>query len=170
MWSLAFSSLRFRWLSFVGVFVTVMAAATLVTATGSLLEGGIRGSVESERLSGADIVVAADQGIRETRGHGEDRETVSATAIERVRVPTDLTDKISSVPGVADVVADVSFPAYVVVDGEQVARSGRGAVTGPLVDQCLDHSLRADRGCSADRSRRGRDRLRAGQQGRSRCR
>ena len=66
MWFLAFSSLRHRWLSFVGVFVTVMAAATLVTATGSLLEGGIRGSVPPDRLAGADIVVAADQTVTET--------------------------------------------------------------------------------------------------------
>ncbi len=120
MWFLAFSSLRFRWLSFVGVFVTVMAAATLVTATGSLLEAGIRGDVPAERLAGADIVVTADQTVREHRGSGADRETVGGVVAERVRVPVDLADRVASVPGIAEVVAEVSFPAYVVVDGETV--------------------------------------------------
>ena len=124
MWSLALSSLRFRWLSFIGIFVTVMAAATLVTATGSLLEGGIRGAVPPERLAGADIVVAADQDISETRGRGDDKETVGGSVVERVRIPTDLVAQVESVAGVAGVVADVSFPAYVVVDGEQVAGPG----------------------------------------------
>ena len=63
MWLVALASLRFRCLSFVGVFVTVLAAASLITATGSLLEGGIRGDVPPERLAGADIVVAADQTV-----------------------------------------------------------------------------------------------------------
>jgi putative ABC transport system permease protein len=132
MWFLALSSLRFRWLSFIGVLVTVMAAAMLVTATGALLEGGIRGAVTPDRLTGAHIVVVADQNVSETRGHGEDRETVSAAVIERVRIPTDLAEEISSVPGVAGVVADVSFPAYLVVNGEQVA--------GPDGTPSLGHS------------------------------
>lgn len=124
MWSLALSSLRFRWLSFIGIFVTVMAAATLVTATGSLLEGGIRGAVPPERLAGADIVVAADQDISETRGRGDDKETVTSAVVERVRIPLQLVAEVASIPGVADVVADVSFPAYVVVDGKQVPGPG----------------------------------------------
>jgi putative ABC transport system permease protein len=122
VWFLAFSSIRFRWLSFVGVFVTVAAAAALVTATGSLLEAGIRGDVPPQRLAGADIVVAADQTVREERGTGDDHETVTSTVVERVRVPVGLAEEIASVPGVADVVAEVSFPAYVFVDG--IALSG----------------------------------------------
>ncbi len=124
MWTLALASLRFRWLSFVGIFVTVLAATTLVTATGSLLEGGIRGAVLPERLAGADIVVAADQEISETRGQGEDEETVGGAVAERVRIPTDLVAQAGAVPGVSRVAADVSFPAYVVADGDQVAGPG----------------------------------------------
>jgi len=51
MWTLAIASLRFRWLSFVGIFVTVLAATALVTATGSLLEGGIRAAVPRSGLT-----------------------------------------------------------------------------------------------------------------------
>jgi putative ABC transport system permease protein len=132
MWALSMSSLRFRWLSFVGVFVTVLAAATLVTATGLLLEGGIRGAVPPERLAGAGIVVAADQDVHETHGHGEDRETVTSAVVERVLVPAGLAREIAAVPGVATVVADVSFPAYLVVDEIQAA--------GPNGTPSLGHS------------------------------
>src|SRR3954467_4057256 len=124
MWFLAFSSIRYRWVSFVGVFVTVLAAATLVTATGSLLEAGIRGATPPERLAGVDIVVAADQTVAESRGSGEDHETVRTAVTERVRLPADLGDEIASLPGVAAAVGEVSFPAYVEVDGAPLSGPG----------------------------------------------
>src|SRR4051812_46355497 len=124
MWFLALSSLRFRWLSFVGIFVTVMGAAVLVTGTGSLLEAGIRGGIPPERLAGADIVVAGEQRVSLTHGSGEDRETISSTVIERVRVPLGLAREVSRIPGVAAVVADVSFPAELVLDGTPVTGPG----------------------------------------------
>src|SRR4051812_15064543 len=132
MWFLALSSLRYRWLSFVGIFVTVMAATVLVTGTGSLLEAGIRGAVPPERLAGADVVVAAEQRVSETHGSGGDRETVTSTMIERVRVPVGLAEEISAVPGVAGVVADVSFPTELVVDG--------APATGPHGAPSIGHS------------------------------
>src|SRR3954469_15940743 len=101
MWLLALSSLRFRWLSFVGVFVTVLAAAMLVTATGLLLDAGIRGDIPPERLAGADIVGTAAQKVSEVRGSGADREIVSTAVIERVRVPARLAEEVSAIPGVA---------------------------------------------------------------------
>ena len=67
---LALPSLRARWVSFIGVLITVAAAVTLMTATGVLLEAGVHGAVPPERLSGAAIVVAADQSIIEVRGSG----------------------------------------------------------------------------------------------------
>src|SRR3954469_25587332 len=103
MWSLALSSLRFRWVSFVGVFVTVVAAAALVTATGSLLEAGIRGATAPDRFAGADIIVAADQTVSEERGTGEDRETVHSTVAERIPLRGVLADDVATVPGVARV-------------------------------------------------------------------
>ena len=162
MWSLALASLRFRWLSFVGVFVTVVAAAALVTATGSLLEGGIRGwrparaprRRRHRRRRRPDIVP--------TTGRGDDRETVSSTVVERVRLPADLAAKVSSRPGVAQVVADVSFPAYVVVDRDPVSGprrdSRRSATRGPV----RRHAVRLADGIGPGWRGRRRDRLRAG--------
>ena len=109
MISVAISNLRHRWISFVGVFVTVMAATALMGATGALLEAGIRGAAPPERLAATDIVVAADQNVSESRGAGEDHETVSSTVSERVRVSADLVKKVSAVDGVRSAVAEVSF-------------------------------------------------------------
>ena len=163
MWFLAISSLRFRWLSFVGIFVTVMAAATLVTATGSLLEGGIRGSVPPERLGGrrhrGRRRPGRHRGARQRRRHGR---PWAATVIERVRIPTQLADEVASVPGVAEVVADVSFPAYVVVDGAPGVRARRDAVARPLVEQFRLTPFRLEEGSRADRTRRRRHRRRPG--------
>ena len=146
MWSLAFASLRFRWLSFVGIFVTVMAAATLVTATGSLLEGGIRGCgparTARRRRHRRRRRPGHQRDPRSRRGPGDRRAAPSSSGSGS---PPTWLAQVASVPGVADVVADVSFPAYVVVDGEQVAGPGRDAVARALVEQCRHHAVPARR-------------------------
>ena len=73
MMYLAIPTLRARWASFVGVFATVAAAVALITATGVLLESGIRGDVPPERLAGADIVVAGDQSDQRASRQGRRR-------------------------------------------------------------------------------------------------
>ena len=112
---LALSSLRARWVSFIGVLITVAAAVTLMTATGALLEAGVRGAVPPERLSGAAIVVAGDQSIIEIRGSGENRESVRSDATERVRLPSSMASRIASIEGVETVVSERSFPASLIV-------------------------------------------------------
>src|SRR5262245_33873778 len=108
---LALPSLRARWVSFIGVLITVAAAVTLMTATGALLEAGVRGAVPPERLSGVAIAVAGDQSIIEIRGSGEDRESVRSDATERVRLPSSMASRIASIEGVEAVIAERSFPA-----------------------------------------------------------
>ncbi len=172
MWSLAFSSLRFRWLSFVGVFVTVMAAATLVTATGSLLEGGIRGAVPPERLAGADIVVAADQDVSETRGQrrrpGDRRAAPSSSGSGS---PRTWPAQVASVAGVAERRRRRLVPCLRRRGRRAGRRAGRDAVARATRGAAPSITpFRLVEGARADRLRRGRDRLRAGQPGRSRCR
>ncbi len=108
---LALPTLRARWVSFLGVLTTVAAAVTLMTATGALLEAGVRGAVPPERLAGAAIVVAGDQSITEIRGSGDNRESVRSDATERVRLPSDMASRIASIAGVDAVVPERSFPA-----------------------------------------------------------
>ena len=130
---LALPSLRARWVSFIGVLITVAAAVTLMTATGALLEAGVRGAVPPERLSGAAIVVAGDQSIIEIRGSGEDRESVRSDATERVRLPSSMASRIASIEGVEAVVAERSFPAVLIVaEGTQLP--------GPAGGPSLGHS------------------------------
>ena len=130
---LALPSLRARWVSFIGVLITVAAAVTLMTATGVLLEAGVRGAVPPERLSGAAIVVAADQSIIEIRGSGDNRETVRSDATERTRLPSSMASRIASIEGVAAVVPERSFPAALIV-------AGGTQLLGPAGGPSLGHS------------------------------
>ena len=109
---LARTSLRTRWRAYVGVFLTVAAAVTLVSACGILLEAGIRANVTPERLAGAPLVVAGDQTVQERSGSGEDAYTVTAGVQERVRIDADLVSAVSSVDGVRTARPEISFPAY----------------------------------------------------------
>ncbi len=130
---LAIPTIRARWSSFLGVFVTLAAAVALVTATATLLESGIRGDVPPERLAGSDIVVAGDQSVSRQLGSGEDVETVTTGITERVPLPIKTMDRIKSVPGVESVVPDVSFRASV------LHRDG-SAIAGPSDGPSLGHT------------------------------
>jgi putative ABC transport system permease protein len=130
---LAIPTLRARWPSFVGVLVTIAAAVALITATGALLESGIRRDVPPERLSGADIVVSGNQSISERRGSGDDAETISIGVNERIPLAADTQSLLASVPGVESVVADVSF-------GAAVLGSDGSAVAGPAGGPSLGHA------------------------------
>ena len=145
---LALPSLRARWVSFIGVLVTVAAAVTLMTGTGALLEAGVRGAVPPERLGGATIVVAGDQSITEVRGSGEDRETVRGDATERVRLPSHMASRIASIAGVEAVMSERSLPGL--VDRRRrhaTQRSGGRPVARALVGAApRSHRSRSHRG------------------------
>ena len=160
---LALPTLRARWVSFLGVLTTVAAAVTLMTATGALLEAGVRGAVPPERLAGAAIVVAGDQSITEIRGSGDDRESIRSDATERVRLPSEHgNSRIASIAGVDAVVPERSFPASLVV-------AGNTQLTGPAGGPSLGHSWASaaitpfalTSGRSADAGSRDRRRRRA---------
>ena len=130
---LAIPTLRARWASFIGVFATVAAAVALITATGVLLESGIRGDVPPERLAGTDIVVTGNQSISEHRGTGDDAETITTGVTERVPLASETLTRVSSVAGVESVVPDVSFRA-------SVLRPDGSAVAGPTGTPSLGHA------------------------------
>ena len=154
---LAIPTLRARWPSFVGVLVTIAAAVALITATGALLESGIRGDVPPERLAGADIVVAGDQSISERRGSGDDAETISMGVSERVPLPADTLARVGSVPGVESVVADVSFGAAVLSpDGSVVAGASGGPSLGHSLVGRRPHAVHPARGTWSPGQRRDR--------------
>ncbi|TMR01905.1 FtsX-like permease family protein, partial [Actinomadura soli] len=107
---------------FTGIFAALLFAATLVGACGVLLESALRAHAPVERFGGAAAVVTGPQSVeRRMKRLGSEPEAESRRLAERARIPVAAAAKLRAVPGVRDVVADVSFPV--------VLSSGR-AVTG----------------------------------------
>lgn len=116
MLKLALASLRFRTAASLAVFIAVLIGCALFTVCGGLLETAIRLQAPPQRLAGAPIVVAGPSGYR-LNGTPE-----VIPYPERSRLSGDLAGIISSVPGVAYVVPDISFPA--VMQNSAVTGSG----------------------------------------------
>ncbi|NJD66833.1 MAG: FtsX-like permease family protein [Chloroflexi bacterium] len=114
MMRLALQTLRWRWPSVVGAFGALTCAMAIVGAIGILGEPGARGADGPvERYASVPIVVAASQSLVLQQGDAD----VSHRLPERARVPLDTLERISAVPGVAGVVADVTVPAIVTSAG-----------------------------------------------------
>ncbi|HEX2317026.1 MAG TPA: ABC transporter permease [Thermomonospora sp.] len=118
--------------AFAGVFVALVFAAALIGACGVLLESALRAHARVERYAGADAVVTAEQRIAQRmKPLGADPETQTRPLAERVRVPVSLADRLRAVPGVRDVVPDVSFPVTAAEGGTMAGHGWRSAALGP---------------------------------------
>ncbi|WP_174248324.1 ABC transporter permease [Streptomyces hoynatensis] len=121
MFRYALETLRARKAGFAGAFLALACAAALVTACGSLLETGLRGEIRTERYAATPVVIAADQNVHhETHKHGKVKHKAKPV-YERVWLPSGTAGEVAAVPGVGEVLADLSFPA--VVAGEDPDRS-----------------------------------------------
>ena len=103
MWTLAKASIRHNRGGFAGVFVAVFLCAALMTGMGVLIESGLRGGTDVQRLRGADVVVGAPQSMPVP-------EDVAAPFPERVLLPEAVVDEIAAVPGVDRAVGMYSLP------------------------------------------------------------
>ncbi|MCC3295535.1 ABC transporter permease [Arthrobacter sp. zg-Y411] len=103
MWSFAKDSIRHHRGGFAGVFVAVFLCAALITAMGVLIESGLRGGTDAQRLQAADVVVGAPQSLPVV-------EDMDAPFSERVLLPEDVAAAIADVPGVGQAVGTVSIP------------------------------------------------------------
>ncbi|MGW1175370.1 ABC transporter permease [Kitasatospora sp. NPDC002543] len=148
---LALRTLRFRRTGFIATFVAMFLGAVIMTACGGLLESGVRMAAPPQRLAGVPIVVTGQQ----TYG--------SAALTERDRIDPGVLDRVRAVPGVGAAVADLSFPATLVVGGRPVGAGSTGRNwssaeltpytltrgTAPGGDQVvLDAKLAADAGAA----------------------
>ncbi|MFE7558230.1 FtsX-like permease family protein [Kitasatospora sp. NPDC057500] len=113
MIGLALRSLKFHKGGFIASFIALFFGAAIVIACGGLLETGVRGLAEPQRLRGATIVVTGDQGYP----------GANKVFRERVRLDESAVSEAAAVPGVQAAVPDVSVPAVVVPAG------GKGGVT-----------------------------------------
>ncbi|WP_410660269.1 FtsX-like permease family protein [Amycolatopsis sp. lyj-112] len=116
MLRLAFRTLRLRKGGFIGTFIAVFFGALIVASCGGLMETGIRSNAEPQRLAAAPILVTGDQSFDmpnedpASLDSDDKRKFETARLSERVRLDSGLVSRLRSVPGVSDVVSEVSFP------------------------------------------------------------
>jgi putative ABC transport system permease protein len=111
----ALRTVRARKGGFLGAFLALMCAAALITACGTLLETGLRGTIATERYAGTPVVVSADQNVHQTTvKHKKAKTKVQHKAkpiAERAWLPDDLAARLRRVPGADRVVPELTFLA-----------------------------------------------------------
>ncbi|MGW4059146.1 ABC transporter permease [Amycolatopsis sp. NPDC004747] len=119
MFKLALRTLRLRKGGFLATFVAVFFGALVVSACGGLMETGIRSETPVQRLAAAPIVVGGQQTLKlpeedpATLEPGDKHKFENATLPERVRLDAALARRLRAVPGVTNVVGEISFPAQI---------------------------------------------------------
>ncbi|WP_410672173.1 FtsX-like permease family protein [Amycolatopsis sp. cmx-4-68] len=104
LFALARQTIRARRTAFAAAFVAVFAGSALITASGILLDSGLRSGIPPQRYAAAAVVVTAEQTMSVA---GEPAQRFA----ERVPLPVARAADIARVPGVAAVVPDVSVRA-----------------------------------------------------------
>ncbi|WP_313407106.1 FtsX-like permease family protein [Aeromicrobium sp.] len=89
----------------------ILGGTTLVTAGAVLTETSLRSQVPPVRLADAQVLVSSPQRVAVA-------EDFDVRLPERATVPSDLVDRIATVPGVDSAVADVSVPVSVTISGQ----------------------------------------------------
>ncbi|MEV6116884.1 FtsX-like permease family protein [Streptomyces sp. NPDC052109] len=111
----ALKTVRARKVGFLGAFLALMCAAALITACGTLLDTGLRGTIRTERYAAAPVVVSGDQYVhRTTVKHKKGKTKVKHKAkpiAERAWIAERLRTRLAHVPAVARVVPELTFLA-----------------------------------------------------------
>ncbi|MGW5738060.1 MULTISPECIES: FtsX-like permease family protein [Streptomyces] len=109
----ALQTVRDRKGGFLGAFLALMCAAALITACGTLLETGLRGTIQTERYAATPVIVSADQNVHQTTvKHKKGKTKVKHKAkpiAERAWLPADIAHRLKGVPGVGDVIPELTF-------------------------------------------------------------
>nr|WP_168511795.1 FtsX family ABC transporter permease [Streptomyces sp. S1D4-11]QIY98661.1 FtsX-like permease family protein [Streptomyces sp. S1D4-11] len=120
----ALRTVRARKGGFVGAFFALMCAAALITACGTLLETGLRGTIATERYAATPVVVSADQNVHQTTvKHKKGKTKVKHKAkpiAERAWLPGDLATELQKAPGVREVIPELTFLAQPLAPGGAV--------------------------------------------------
>ncbi|MGW7265629.1 FtsX-like permease family protein [Streptomyces sp. NPDC054842] len=124
----ALRTVRARKGGFLGAFLALMCAAALITACGTLLETGLRGTIGTERYAAAPVVVSADQNVHQTTvKHKKGKTKVKHKAkpiAERAWLPEGLAARLRDAPGVGRVIPELTFLAEPLMpDGDGVEKS-----------------------------------------------
>ena len=116
---------------FLGILVALTVAAVLMTALACLLGTAVDWSVPPVRLAGTGVVVTGHQEVSVTSGTGANASTDRIPLTSYRRVPMALAVRVAHLPGVAEAVADVSFPVALQLPNGRTTQGT--AATGPLV-------------------------------------
>ncbi|MFB7457334.1 FtsX-like permease family protein [Streptomyces sp. NPDC056188] len=126
----ALKSVRARKAGFLGAFLALMCAAALITACGTLLETGLRGTIRTERYAATPVVVSADQSVHQTTvKHKKGKTKIKHKAkpiAERAWLSQSLEGTLAHVTGVARVVPELTFLAEPSAPGETGGRTAYG--------------------------------------------
>ncbi|WP_405963144.1 ABC transporter permease [Streptomyces sp. NBC_00723] len=127
----ALKTARARKAGFLGAFLALLCAAALISACGTLLETGLRGTVRTERYAAAPVVVFADQNVHRTtvtHKKGKTKAKHKAKPIaERAWLPADLERRLATAPGVARVIPELTFLAEPLIPAGASGADGRPA-------------------------------------------
>ncbi|MGV9878167.1 FtsX-like permease family protein [Streptomyces sp. NPDC003006] len=112
----ALQTVRDRKGGFLGAFLALMCAAALITACGTLLETGLRGTIKTERYAAAPVIVSADQNVHQTTvKHKKGKTKVKHKAkpiAERAWLSAEgIADRLKKTPGVRTIVPELTFLA-----------------------------------------------------------
>ncbi|WP_406390660.1 FtsX-like permease family protein [Streptomyces sp. NBC_00887] len=117
----ALKTVRARKAGFAGAFVALMCAAAMITACGTLLETGLRGTIRTERYAAAPVMVSADQNVHRTtvtQKKGKTKVKHKAKPIaERAWLPADIGQTLAGTPGIGRVIPELTFLAQPLTPG-----------------------------------------------------
>ncbi len=125
------ATLRHRPAPLLGVYIALLAAASMVTWAFSIGNAASTSTLPTERLAGATVVVIGDPTVSLTTGSGYAASTTQLPLTSYRRVPADLATALRALPGVRTAVAERSIPlALVLRDGRVVTGTGTEPTTG----------------------------------------
>ncbi|WP_447040362.1 FtsX-like permease family protein [Streptomyces sp. DSM 118878] len=119
----ALQTVRDRKGGFLGAFLALMCAAALITACGTLLETGLRGTVKTERYAAAPVIVSADQNVHQTtvkhkKGKTKVKHKAKPIAERAWLSARDIDRRLKEAPGVGAVVPELTFLAHPLTTGD----------------------------------------------------
>ncbi|WP_194896424.1 ABC transporter permease [Catenulispora pinisilvae] len=107
-----------------GVAAALAVAAMMLGAFGVLIESGVRAHGSLDRYASAAAVVHGEQSVTYSTGSGDNKNSESRPLVEPNRVPLTQSGPLKAVPGVADVVADLSVPVVAAPTGQTLTGHG----------------------------------------------
>ncbi|WP_030778534.1 FtsX-like permease family protein [Streptomyces sp. NRRL S-920] len=112
----ALQTVRDRKGGFLGAFLALMCAAALITACGTLMETGLRGTIKTERYAAAPVIVSADQNVHQTtvkhkKGKTKIKHKAKPIAERAWLSADDIESRLRKAPGVDAIVPELTFLA-----------------------------------------------------------